>query len=73
MKLFLLSFFFVLGFGFWGGCEAEGEAGLPPVIPVKDFFRNPEKAGFQISPNGRYLAFMEPWKNRMNVHVHRGY
>ena len=70
-KLFLLSFFFVLGFGFWGGCEAKGEAGLPPVIPMKDFFRNQEKAGFQLSPNGQYLAFMEPWKNRMNVHVQK--
>jgi len=70
-KFFLLSFFFVLGLGFWGGCEAEGEAGLPPVIPMKAFFRNPEKAGFQLSPNGQYLAFMEPWKNRMNVHVQK--
>jgi len=70
-KLFLLSFFFVLGCGFWGGCEAKGEAGLPPVIPMKDFFRNPEKARFQLSPNGRHLAFMEPWKNRMNVHVQK--
>lgn len=70
-KLFLLSLFFVLGFGFFCGCKVKEEAGLPPIIPMKDFFRNPEKAGFQLSPNGQYLAFMEPWKNRMNVHVQK--
>ncbi|MDL1958622.1 MAG: S9 family peptidase [Deltaproteobacteria bacterium] len=70
-KLFLLSSSFVLGFGFFCGCKAKEEAGLPPVVPMKAFFRNPEKAGFQLSPNGQYLAFMEPWKNRMNVHVRK--
>ncbi len=42
-----------------------------PLIPLKDFFRNPEKANFSLSPNGEYLAFMMPWKNRMNVHVQK--
>ena len=40
-----------------------------PLIPLKDFFRNPEKASFRISPDGKKLAFMQPWKNRMNVFV----
>jgi len=39
------------------------------LIPLKDFFRNPEKASFRISPDGKKLAFMQPWKNRMNVFV----
>ena len=38
-----------------------------PLIPMEDFFRNPEKSSFQISPNGNYIAFMKPWKTRMNV------
>jgi len=37
------------------------------VIPLEDFFRNPEKTRFQISPNGEYLSFMAPWENRLNV------
>ncbi len=42
-----------------------------PLIPMKDFFRNPEKSSFTLSPNGKYLAFMMPWQNRMNVHVQK--
>ena len=38
-------------------------------IPLRDFFRNPERASFQISPDGNTLAFMQPYQNRMNVFV----
>ncbi len=38
-------------------------------IPLRDFFRNPERAGFQISPDGNTLAFMQPYRSRMNVFV----
>ena len=40
-----------------------------PLIPMEDFFRNPEKSSFQISPSGNHVAFMKPWKKRMNVFV----
>ena len=40
-----------------------------PLIPMEDFFRNPEKSSFNISPNGNYIAYMKPWKTRMNVFV----
>ena len=40
-----------------------------PLIPMEDFFRNPEKYSFNISPNGNYIAYMKPWKTRMNVFV----
>ena len=40
-----------------------------PLIPMEDFFRNPEKSSFRISPNGNHIAYMKPWKSRMNVHV----
>lgn len=39
------------------------------IIPLKDFFRNPEKVSFRISPDGKHLAFMQPWENRMNIFV----
>jgi dipeptidyl aminopeptidase/acylaminoacyl peptidase len=38
-------------------------------IPLRDFFRNPERAGFQISPDGNTLSFMQPYESRMNVFV----
>jgi dipeptidyl aminopeptidase/acylaminoacyl peptidase len=43
----------------------------PPLIPMKDFFRNPIKVAFSLSPNGEYLAFMQPWENRLNVYVEK--
>ncbi len=41
------------------------------MIPMKDFFRNPEKTGYTLSPNGEYFAFMMPWKSRMNIFVEK--
>jgi dipeptidyl aminopeptidase/acylaminoacyl peptidase len=38
-------------------------------IPLRDFFRNPEQSNFQISPDGRRLSFLQPWRNRMNIVV----
>ena len=38
-------------------------------IPLEDFFKNPEKTAFEISPDGQKVAFMQPWENRLNVHV----
>ena len=43
----------------------------PHFIPVKEFFRNPEKTNFDISPNGEYLAFLAPYQDRMNLHVQK--
>ena len=40
-----------------------------PTIPMQDFFRNPEKSGYQISPDGQYFSYRAPWKNRMNIFV----
>ncbi|PYP88854.1 MAG: S9 family peptidase [Blastocatellia bacterium AA13] len=42
-----------------------------PLIPLKDFFRNPEKTEFELSPNGEYLAFMQPWEKRLNVFIQK--
>ena len=39
----------------------------PP--PLKDFFRNPERARFAISPDGKYLSWVAPYENRLNVFV----
>ncbi len=42
-----------------------------PLIPLEDFFKNPEKTAYQLSPDGENLAFMMPWKNRLNVFMQR--
>ena len=44
----------------------------PPRIPLKDFFKNPEKSSFQISPDGKHISYMKPWKNgnrMMNIYI----
>ncbi len=38
-------------------------------IPVRDFFRHPERGYFRISPDGKTLAFMQPYERRMNIYI----
>ena len=38
-------------------------------IPLENFFKNPEITQVRISPNGKYLAYLKPFQNRLNVHV----
>ena len=40
-------------------------------IPLEDFFRNPEKASYQISPGGTYFSFKAPYQDRMNIFVQK--
>lgn len=43
-----------------------------PQIPLKDFFKNPEKSSFQMSPDGKHIAYMKPWEEgsrMMNVYI----
>jgi dipeptidyl aminopeptidase/acylaminoacyl peptidase len=41
----------------------------PPRIPLRDFFRNPERAAYTVSPDGHYLAWLAPVERRMNLFV----
>lgn len=52
-----------------GVLAAMGE--LAPLVPVEDFFRKPAKTAFAISPNGEYLAWLEPWSRRLNLFVQK--
>lgn len=40
-----------------------------PLIPLKEFFRNPSEAGHDLSPDGENILLLKPWENRMNVWV----
>jgi len=51
------------------GCAPKEQA--PRLIPVEDFFKNPESTGYDLSPDGEHLAFLKPWQNRLNVHVQK--
>jgi dipeptidyl aminopeptidase/acylaminoacyl peptidase len=38
-------------------------------IPLRDFFRNPEKAVYDLSPDGNYISYVEPYEKRLNIFV----
>src|SRR6476660_4105457 len=42
---------------------------IPPKIPVRDFFRNPVSRGYDISPDGQSISFLQPWESRLNIFV----
>ena len=70
MNKIFLSIFIIIG-----GCSLNNSnvnQNKLPNIPLEDFFRNPEKSSFQLSPNGEFISYMKPWENgnrRMNVYV----
>lgn len=63
-----LLFFLAVLLGFWSCKPAMTPA---PRIPMEDFFRNPEKTAFQLSPNGEYFSYLAPWEKRLNVFVQK--
>jgi dipeptidyl aminopeptidase/acylaminoacyl peptidase len=51
-------------------CLALGPVPALAAPPsVQDFFRNPEKAGFSLSQDGKYLGWVAPYQNRLNVFI----
>jgi dipeptidyl aminopeptidase/acylaminoacyl peptidase len=65
---FLAGLLLFAAIGCTGGPAEQKEARL---IPMEDFFRNPEKTGYQLSPDGEHISFLAPWNNRLNVHVQK--
>lgn len=41
----------------------------PPELPLELFFGNPQLTSLKISPDGRYLAMLQPVNNRLNITV----
>lgn len=48
---------------------ALAQTNKPALIPVRDFFKNPERCCYAMSPDGTKLAFMKPWESRLNIFV----
>lgn len=40
-----------------------------PLIPLKDFFKNPERTAYKISPDGNFYSYLAPFESRMNIFV----
>jgi dipeptidyl aminopeptidase/acylaminoacyl peptidase len=62
---------FALALGLVGSAQAQTTAAapVPKKYDVRDFFRKPERAYFKVSPDGKWLSFMQPWQDRLNVYV----
>ena len=60
----VLSLVFLMGLM---GCGEKNNQ--PGRIPIEDFFRNPEKTQFRISPSGEHISFLQPYQNRLNIVV----
>ena len=71
MRKIFYIFSFLSGFSIFIACNSNQNVVVkqPRVIPMKDFFRNPENASFMLSPSGDYIAFTKPVNQRMNVFV----
>jgi dipeptidyl aminopeptidase/acylaminoacyl peptidase len=54
---------------FFSSCDQTKKEMIAKKVPLKDFFRNPEKSSFQISPDGKYYSFKAPFEKRMNIFV----
>jgi dipeptidyl aminopeptidase/acylaminoacyl peptidase len=44
----------------------------PRAIPLEDFFRNVERTAYRLSPDGRWIAYLAPHANRLNLFVQAG-
>jgi Tol biopolymer transport system component len=65
LLLCTLSFIFLLS------ATALAQNGLPPLIDREILFGNPEIARAQISPDGKFIAFLKPYKDTLNIWVKR--
>jgi dipeptidyl aminopeptidase/acylaminoacyl peptidase len=41
------------------------------IVPLEDFFKDPEKAAYRISPDGEQIIFRAEHKGRMNVFIQK--
>ena len=50
-------------------CLIAGHVLGAAPLPMEDFFKNPQQAYFQISPDGKFISFTKPYERRMNIFV----
>ncbi len=55
----------------WFSVAGAAPAEAAPLVPLRDFFRNPEVASLTLSPDGLHLAYMAPVERRLNLFVQK--
>src|SRR6195952_1688433 len=38
-------------------------------IPIIDFFKTPERSFYRISPDGKYISYLKPYKDKQNIFI----
>src|SRR5690606_37444423 len=66
MKKFII---FAAAIALFTYSAAGVSAQLPKLIDREVFFGNPEYAGAQISPDGKFISFIRPFNGVMNIWV----
>ncbi len=67
-KIFTGAFLGLMSFAAAAPAQPQG---MPPLIDRELFFDNPEIAGGQLSPDGKFIAFIKPLDGTRNVWVKR--
>lgn len=68
LSAFLFCFVFLASLPLTSQAKPKA-SGLPPIIDRDLFFGNPEIAAAQLSPDGKYISFLKPWKDTRNIYV----
>lgn len=68
IRIGTLVFIFLCIAGYTDHSSADQRTSL---IPLEDFFKNPDRTSFEISPDGKHLAYLKSWQNRLNVYVQK--
>jgi len=69
LLIILLLFSLVAVAGGWTLSKVKNQE--PELIPLTDFFKNPVMTDVTLSPGGEHIAYLMPWKNRLNVFVRK--
>jgi len=72
MKIFNYLFFVIITSSLlFVSCNDEKAEEIMKAkqVPLEDFFKNPEKTSYEISPDGKYYSYLAPYENRMNIFI----
>jgi dipeptidyl aminopeptidase/acylaminoacyl peptidase len=69
LRLLALVIVPVVVFAGQAPAPATAKDQLPPLIDRQLFFGDPEISGAQISPDGRFISFLKPYRGERNIYV----
>lgn len=65
----MFKYFKILGFIYLTIALCSCNRNKTTEIPVIDFFETPEKVAFRISPDGKYVSYLKPFKDKQNLFI----